>query len=167
MSRFRWLSTFWLFPFTRSLTQENNTLSSWSKYTFVYYISHLQKCRWFRHDGTPILFHQCSTLPGYDISQMDWKRWTFSLINAFAKSKPLSFFLWEHTVGSKIIWALAIVLAIFLWLHCQFLLSHAYYKQYKAKTSWPSKYLFHKTALSMSFFTWLISSARTILLPTV
>ena len=37
-----------------------------------------------------------------------------------------------YTVGSKIIRALAIVLAIFLWFDWQFLSSHACYKQSKA-----------------------------------
>ena len=36
------------------------------------------------------------------------------------------------TVDSKIIGALVIVLAIFLWFACQFLSFHACYKQYKA-----------------------------------
>ena len=37
-----------------------------------------------------------------------------------------------YTVNSKIIRALAIVLAIFLWFDCQILSSHACYMQYKA-----------------------------------
>ena len=37
-----------------------------------------------------------------------------------------------RTVDSKIIPALEIIFAIFLWFDCPFLLSHAYYKQYKA-----------------------------------
>ena len=71
------------------------------------------------------------------------------------------------TVGNKIIQALAVILAIFLCFDCQFLSSHALFKQYKALKSWLDKYLFHKTALGMSFLTWIITSARNILLPTV
>ena len=37
-----------------------------------------------------------------------------------------------RTVGSKIIRALAIILEIFLWFNCQFLLSHVFCKLYKA-----------------------------------
>ena len=38
----------------------------------------------------------------------------------------------DGTVGRKIIRVFAIVLAIFLWYDCQFLFSHACYKQYEA-----------------------------------
>ena len=65
----------------------------------------------------------------------------------------------QRTVDSKIARALAKILAIFLWFDCQFLSFHASYKQYK--------YLFIKSALNRSFLTRTISSARTILLPTL
>ena len=39
------------------------------------------------------------------------------------------------TVGRKVIRALAIILAIFLWFDYQLLFYHACYKQYKAKKS--------------------------------
>ena len=76
--------------------------------------------------------------------------------------KPRAF-----TVGSKIIRALEIILAIFLWFDCQFLSSHACYKQYKAKGSRLDKYLFDKAPLGVNFLTRIISVARLNLLPTV
>ena len=71
-----------------------------------------------------------------------------------------------HTVGSKIIRALAIMLAFCLWFDCQFLSFHAY-KQHKAYRLWPDKYLFHKAALGISFLTRIISNARIKLLVAV
>ena len=41
------------------------------------------------------------------------------------QTKPLLLSVSGLTVGSKIIWALAIILVIFLWFDCQFLSSHA------------------------------------------
>ena len=41
-------------------------------------------------------------------------------------------FFRDCTVGSKVIRALAIMLVVFLWFDCQFLSSHACYKQCKA-----------------------------------
>ena len=73
----------------------------------------------------------------------------------------------RDTVDSKIIRALAIILAIFLWFDCQFLLTRTCYQQHKAWRSWFDKYLFHKTALNMRFLTRIIWSARIILQPTV
>ena len=49
-----------------------------------------------------------------------------------------------QSVGSKIIRALAIILAICPWFDLQFLSSHACYKQQKALRSWLDKNLFHK-----------------------
>ena len=72
-----------------------------------------------------------------------------------------------YTVGSKIIRALAVILAIFLRFDCHFLSSHGFYKQYKAYRSLFDKYLFHKAALGTSFLTRINSSARKIFLPTV
>ena len=58
-------------------------------------------------------------------------------------------------------------IAIFLWYTSQFLSSLSCYKQYKAQRSSLEKYLFHKTALGMSFLTRIISNARIILPPNV
>ena len=44
----------------------------------------------------------------------------------------ITILFYKCTDGSKFIRALAIILAIFLWFDCQFLLPHACYKQYKA-----------------------------------
>ena len=55
----------------------------------------------------------------------------------------------------------------FSWFHCQFLLSHAYYKQHKAYILRLDKYFFHRTAFDMNFLRRIISSARIILLSTV
>ena len=52
------------------------------------------------------------------------------------------------TVGSKIIRGLE----IFLWFDCQFLSSDDCYKWYEAERLRLAKYLYHKTALRMSFF---------------
>ena len=72
-----------------------------------------------------------------------------------------------YTVRSKLIRALVVMLVIFLSFKCQFLSSHACYKQYEIKRSWLDKYLFHKSTLGMNFLTRIISCARIILLPTV
>ena len=85
----------------------------------------------------------------------------------WAHSVKIDFFSFCCTVGSKIIRALAIVLATFLCFDCQFLSSLACYILHKAQRSWLCKYLCHKIALDMSFLTRLISSARIILLLTV
>ena len=53
------------------------------------------------------------------------------------------------------------------WFDCQFLLSHAYYKQHKAYILRLDKYFFHRTAFDMNFLRRIISSARFILLPTL
>ena len=71
------------------------------------------------------------------------------------------------TTDSKIIRALAIILAIFLCLDCQFLSSHDYFEQYEAWRLRLYKYLFHKSALDMSFLTRIVASARIVLQPTV
>ena len=71
------------------------------------------------------------------------------------------------TVGSNIIRALVIVLAIFFWFDCQFLSFYACYKQNKAYRSWLDKHFFYNTALDMRFRTEIISNAHIILLPTI
>ena len=66
----------------------------------------------------------------------DWIRFcktgTLKTNHVFLTKKLL--FHW-NTVGSKIIRTLAIMHAIFFWFDCQFLSSHACFKQYKAEQS--------------------------------
>ena len=69
--------------------------------------------------------------------------------------------------AGKIMRAFAIILANFLWFVCQFL-SWSFLSWFFL--SWSlviDKYLFHKTALGISFLAGIISSVRIILLPTV
>ena len=89
--------------------------------------------------------------------------WTLGYFSAPAHTIS-DIFQWHITVGHKITLPLAIILAIFLWFACHFLSSHACYKEYEAKRSRLDKYVFHKTALSKSFLTRIISSAEIILL---
>ena len=73
-----------------------------------------------------------------------------------------------YTVGSKIIRTLAIIFVIlFSGLIASFYHLMLVLNSIEPKYLWLYKYLFHKTALDMSFLTRTIYSARIILLPNV